>query len=571
MLRLLSGMFFSRILGGILVANVFSLAICNLFRVKVSNVAFIYPVILVAAIVLFFRARTKRFDRKLTTGMVAFTSVYCVIVCLLRLPYVLEWIPGNIVRVAWDDYARLAELISMTLSEQFPLKHPANQEYLFSFYYAALLPFAFLKLIVPLITLKDAIFLGNALYSVLFCFSLLEVSNLLLPSRRSVWVLVLLCTLFGGFDWIVSCMFRLNPLVYHHELWQFNKLTNGNAEVSSFLTGLFWTSHHFIAFYACVLAFVFMARSVLWSKTLKSILVGSLLISALHSSVFSAFPLVLFLGIERRIFLRRFCRWKVIPILGILLVAPLFIYMNRLPGQGFAASTFRFEFTGSFYFDKLFSFPIWLVIVPLVEFGAIPYIALTCVRDFSEKERWYFLAAGLFMVSTYVLAFSGANNYCMRGMFLPTFVFFFLFAKYVPHSRFVFFLNSKLLKPFGGWEQNRLLLIPVGVLLLSFGTVLELGWLFRESVFTNALTWRYLKGQRAAAQRFPVNYREPARDHGTKYRKPYLFERAGHSYYNAEKMIRIPIEYMSRQEKEMLRLPSKTHVKSPAPAAPNLP
>ena len=74
----------------------------------------------------------------------------------------------------------------------------------------------------------------------------------------------------------------------------------------------------------------------------------------------------------------------------------------------------------------------WFALVLAVEFCLIPVFVAACWRQFTKREAHYFAAATLFLVSTYFVSMTAGNNYSMRGMFLPSFVFFVLFAKYLP-------------------------------------------------------------------------------------------------------------------------------------------
>ena len=528
-------MFFSRLLGAVLVANILTMAFCNLTRIRTHSILFVYPVFLAVALLFIFQVSLKKVPFNITSGMILWVMFFICMLASIRIYYIVEWLCGNIVKaMVCDDYQRLCGLISMTLSEQFPLKHFANQDYLFSYYYAAMIPLMFAKFVFPLITLKSIIFLGNLSYYFLILFSLLEIANLFLRNKFSIWILVFLCTMFGGLDWIVDIIFGKNSLVAHHEWWSMN-FFKGNAQVSSYFTGLLWTSlSHFTAFIACILSFVFLKYFRFRSKTLKSLFVGLLLISATYSSVFVVIPAVLFCVIEFNLLRTRFFQTKIILPLAVVFFLPLFVLNNiELSNLHFTLATFRLPFSGNMLLDKILSFPIWIVLVPLAEFCLIPYFILFMLKKLALKERLYFYAAVIFFISTYLITDS-QHNYCMRGMFLPTFVFFILFAKYTPLSE-----NIKKLKV-GFLGVSAIFLIT---LFFSIGTLYELKYLAFTQLRNST---RVLPGALTAE-----GYRKIMHDPAILFYRPQKDETCPR-YYLIEKMIYIPLEKMSYLEQEQM-------------------
>jgi hypothetical protein len=109
----------------------------------------------------------------------------------------------------------------------------------------------------------------------------------------------------------------------------------------------------------------------------------------------------------------------------------------------------------------------------LVGLGLTPLSCLLLYTRFSPQERRLYIACLTFYLSTYVIGYSGFNNYSMRGLQLPAFVFFFLFAKYGVKmvTRRLFRYSFALLfclAAFGttldylyNWERASLLAIPV--------------------------------------------------------------------------------------------------------------
>jgi hypothetical protein len=552
--RLLNSMLFSRLLAAVMIANVLAMALCNLIQVKASHLGFIYPAVLLGCLPALLLANRKRTAMKITRPMVIWMLGMWVFLSLLRLPYSLEWLPGNQAFAQWDDNARLADLISMTLSDHYPLRHPLNQQYLFSYYYAALMPLAFLKLALPILTLKDTLFLGNAWYHFLTLFSLLEVINVLLPTRRSMWTMIYLCTVFGGLDWIADAVLKGNEWIAHHEWWQDCGLLHGNAQISSFFTGLMWTCHHFAAAYSCILAWVFVYHFQFpHNRYAKPWHVGLLLISGFHSSIFGVLPLALIAVAEHR-YIRKnlFIPGISLPLLSIFLV-PMSVYINRYLPTTLTMPTLEIHVFEQHLANKIISFPIWLTLVVGIELIFIPYILIFLYNKFTYKEKLFFIFSLIFLISTYFIAFPLANTYSMRGMFIPGFIFFLLFAKYAPSIPIVERITHNYRCAIVG---------SMIVILLSFGTFLEWMWCanmsYRSmSIVSNQTVDTVLENM------LRKNFKAIARDSSTKY-----YVRSGDDcspattmfphfrcyYYNAEKLLQIPLEEMEFWEKEFLSI-----------------
>jgi hypothetical protein len=545
----------SRILAAMLIANVLVMSLCNLFELKTISTVFIYPVIFLITLPALLSGKSKRTPMKITSNMIIWIFAMWMFLTLLRLPYSLEWIPGNQAFAQFDDNPRLADLISMTLSDNYPCKNPLNQNYLLSYYYAALIPLAFLKLAIPLLTLKDVLFLGNALYHFLILFSILEVSNLLLPSRRSIWTMIYLCTVFGGLDWLADILLQGNALVAHHENWQKCSLVHGNAQISSFFTGLMWAFSHFTAAYSCVLAFVFLYYFIFLNSHVKPLSIGLLLISGFHSSIFALLPMALIGIVEYRYVRRTLTNFKILLPLIVIFAIPLFLYTHRIIYAGPQVASFSISFTDKNFLDKALSFPIWFILISAIELSFIPIILISLQAKFTYKEKMYFFASLLFFISTFFIASAHGNNYSMRGMFIPTFVFFFLFAKYVP----VLPMVERLLH-----DSRAIVLATIMVALLALGTFLEIGWCAKMSYGTMSMVGNKLhnalpehiirKNYRAIARDSSIKHYEQSKDDCSCDKIPDL-PHFRCSYFNAEKFMHVSIDNMDYWEKEFLRLP----------------
>ena len=533
----LKALFFTRSLICVVVANFIALVVLNFFEMRSFALAFVYlPSFFIAWVLLkkiSFSDLTLEPDH-FSVG-IAFLALFFLTVP--RLLYFLEWIPGNLVFACFDDYARLAELISMTLSDHYPLKHPANSNYLLSFYYAGLYPMALVKFIIPGVTLKDSIVLGTFLYHFLFLMSLIEISHLVFDNKFAVRIFVFLCTLFGGFDWVVGQQCSGN----HFEWWQ-RCVFNGNTQISSFYTAMFWTPHHYVAFYAIVLAVILMGYAQTRRKLIQESLTLTVLASAFYCSPFSvmSFPFVAIA--DWKTIRERLLKSKMLPLVVFAMLVPLYIFLGKLPSQTFVWSTFRINMFGLFWPDKIISLPAYVLVVPLIEMAGIPLLLLFEIKRMSKKDKLYLLGAWLFFLSTYIVAYSNANNYCMRGMVLPCFLFYYLFAKY-----FSGLIADKLAK-----NRKSVVVFAVIIMMTLTGTLLE-----AQGKILNVWDQSSFKYRKTDIV-LPTMYREIARNSILKTYSPSEFDDQNSiSKYYAEKFIEpvVPVECMDLWEKEILRLP----------------
>jgi hypothetical protein len=379
-----------------------------------------------------------------------------------------------------DDYARVLEILAMTANEGYPLKSPTNNNYPFSFYYASLYPYAILKLLFNSLTIKSIIGWVSIFYYTLLLFSILEIAKGVLRSRIKIRFFLFFVTLFGGLDWAMSenvlrrfenfvapgnifSMSRLFSLSGHFEWWQQISF-NGNTQVSSFFTSLFWAPHHFISAYCALLAFFIMFYSwCSWSKSFKYFSVMALLSASFYSSPFAFLPVILFLTFHVKLIFRKFINPLALFVI-IISIPPLYIFLSKLPSETFILSTFHLKLFTSMLANKIASFPIYVTLVPLIELAGLPIFILFFWKILSKQEKVYTFLAWIYFLSTYVIAYSGSNNYSMRGMLVPSFVFFFIAAR---HSQVII---EPLSRTLGKYFSLSILAL---IIFLSIGTVEE--------------------------------------------------------------------------------------------------
>jgi hypothetical protein len=537
---------FSRFFTAVVIANFLTLALMNLLLLPVYMAVFVYALSLAASVHLVAQLRVRRGRPVLDKTSVWIALGALLLLTVPRLIYALQWLPATEVRVIGDDYAHLAELAAMTLSDAYPLRSPPSTDFLFSFYYASFYPPAVLFLALPFLTLKDALIAGNFFYHLLILFSLVEVAHLFFRRAGQIRWLVFLMTFFSGLDWIAKPL----QLTTTYEWWQKDYFA-ANTQISSFYTGMYWTIHHVVGFWAIVLCavwlfYAFTSHARAWQKALTIALLAA---GAFFCSPFVVLPLPFFAVLHWRIIWRHVVRtWMFVYAAGLGTI-PLFLFLHRQAESALEPSSFRVQVTGDFWLDKLISLPLFLILVPVVEFAAIPFMLLLVVRAMTRLDRWYFLMTVPFFLIIYLAAFSNTGNLSMRGMFLPTFVLFYLFAKYSP----------ALAAVMGGLRHNelrwaRLATISLFVLATSVGAfkmggaMLRIGWL-------NTTVPYQLAGV-SPPKELTYPYRDLIFDRSIKTYAPGDADRKGRAKYNVEKLMEgVPLADMSLWERELMRHP----------------
>jgi hypothetical protein len=545
--KALADLRFSRALVAVLLANLAALVILNALELKPFHLLFVYPGPLCLFWWFLHRARVRRAQAEIPGWAVAWALALFVFLTVPRLAYLLEWVPGGVVLAQFDDWGRLGELASMTLSDRYPLVHSANENYLYSHYYTPLYPMALVKMLVPALTLKDSIVIASTFYNFLLAMSLLEISSRLFSSRRSFVVFLFLCTLFGGFDWV----FYANQLFAHAEHWTREVFSPGVRQISSFFTALFWVVHHTTALYSVVLALLFARILSYRARAAKPLLLGLLLINAFYSSIFTTW-LVILLGFPELLWLfKRTWKTRVLPLLILVFCGPFFLYTNRVADRPLSFAPLHIHLLGQPVLDGLITCPAYLTLTSLIDLVGIPFLLLAFWRRFTRKERRYYAGSMLFFLSTYFFDSIGVNNYCMRGMFLPTFVFYYLFAKYSV------VVAGQWVERLPRWRPA----LAVLAVVLSIGTIKEWCWMTYQPLLYSNVYWRF-RGKEPPPYVTPYllpAYRELARDRTIRFYQPAAIDRHSNYKYNAGKLIRdLQPDEMNPSERELLRYPRKS-------------
>jgi hypothetical protein len=275
---------------------------------------------------------------------------------------------------------------------------------------------------------------------------------------------------------------------------------------------------------------------------------------AFYCSPFSVLALPFFAALHWRLIWRRIVRTWMFAYAAVLGTIPLFLFLHRQAESALEPSTFRLQVTGEFWLDKLISLPVWLLFVPLVEFAGIPFLLLLVVRRMTPLDRRYFAMTVPFFLLTYVVAFSNTGNFSMRGMFLPTFVLFYLFAKYSPALAARLGFREDPLpgrppsgKPLLQYAATALFVIATSVGAFKMGgAMLRIGWLNTSAPYR-------LSGE-PLPKELTYPYRDLVFDRSVTTYTPNDADRKGRAKYNVEKLMDgLPVADMSLWERELMR------------------
>ncbi|HLG19619.1 MAG TPA: hypothetical protein VI895_07355 [Bdellovibrionota bacterium] len=457
--RALKGFLFSKLLTGAALSSISCMAVLNGFHLQGGWLAVLFPLFFLGfAFLLAHGAEFETQEYKISDLHVKLALLFVALMILPRISYLLEWSTDGVVMALGDDYFRLAELISLSLSRTYPVRHYLNQDYLFSFYYCALLPFVFLKYIIPVMTLKDCIFFGNAAYTLLVTFSLMEISNSLFSSKRQISFFLFFCTFFYGLDWIFF------PLKWagHFEWWE-TEFFQWNAQISSFSTVFFWTIHHLVGAYLILVA-RHMALNVNFKRAeWKVLVVGLLCVASFYSSVFAFLPVILFLPPHVRSIWQAIRRGPLSTLACLVIAVSLVpLFLNKPSEITWVFGVNAAPLTSIPVLNLLLSITLRPILVPMIEFWGLPLLLFFYYRRMKKQERYYLIAAHVYLGMTYAGWLTGSNNVSMRGMLLPSLVFYFLAAKHMAETEWMTQLQNR-----------RRILWALIILLLSLGTIRE--------------------------------------------------------------------------------------------------
>lgn len=407
---------------GVCLASIVTMSAMNLLELPAALIPWLYFPALVLGIGLFHHGgpAVPAVSRREAT----LAAVVVGLLALPRLPYLFEPLIGHAVLAAcWDDWWHIQEFAALAYTDAYPARSTIDQAAYLSFYYAPWMTGVALFKLGLLATIKQAVFLTFALFGGFFAFGAVLVARLLFPQApRCRRALPLLVIGYGGFDVVYGLVLLARRLAgegtdLHAEWWA--PILGFNVEFSNFFTLALWTPHHFGAGLAVMAAtWLLLAPG---GGPARLALAGATYAFAVFASVFAvigAAPIVLWLIAVRRPALPRLLA---VAAIAALLCAPLaWLYLGK-HGVGF-------EIFGALsqqrQANKLLAAPAFRTVIAL-EFAPI-LLGLWLGPRLDPQRRGLLVVALGFILSTFVVAYSGSNNYAMRGAIVPVFTLLFL-------------------------------------------------------------------------------------------------------------------------------------------------
>ena len=367
---------------------------------------------------------TELLPQREAIWLVCGVLVMGVLYASVRFQYPLEPVLHRLALGIEDDASHTQELNSLIHSLHYPAQSSFTLSDYFSMYYAAwMLPVALYRaLSFAFVTFKTVLFLGNAIYAILFPLALSYIVFESAQSRRQIYWAIYLGGFWCGLDWL---MILTHPLV-PNAFWLMK--LGLHLDFAGYAQSTVITNHHLSSAVAMLLC------TYIWHRFrgAKCILfVSFLLCYAFYSSVFAflgGFPFVVYFWL--RSLRARAAEAIAVGVLSSFLIFPLFWLFLRKPGG------VSFELPEQH--PRLIQLPRMLggmdlhygfwsglllfAIVVSLQFAYFTYVMLLQRKNFSRNEGILAGIAILYIVSTYFVGFSHANNYCMRGYVVPAFV-----------------------------------------------------------------------------------------------------------------------------------------------------
>lgn len=399
-------------MAAVLGANVVTMSVANFFEVRTSAIALNYAAAFAACASLFIRSRVSfpSLSRRehllcVAAGLILF---------LPRMAYLFEGALGYAVNAACpDDWSHIQELASMVHSVRYPVRTTFDRDKLLGFYYAAWMPgaavFSAASLAGAITTVKVALGLTNLLYGLFFAYAAMYAAKILFAERRHQLALVIGLLLYGGFDFL-WWLARDYPVPTTGAEWWTMEF-GFFMQFSNFVTLALWVPHHLIAAVAIGLALFVLNGS---SRASAWVMAGLLFSSAVFSSAFvaiGAVPLVAWFFVRQRI-------KALITMTAVFVVvsAPLFwLYLGK--------EEVGFRMFGALNDERRANLVVAagvFSILLLLEFLPLLVAAAASLRNRTAPVT-IFAGALAYLLSTFAVAYSGFNNYAMRGAIVPIF------------------------------------------------------------------------------------------------------------------------------------------------------
>ena len=394
--------------GSTIGANVLSMALANFVELKTPHISWLFggAFLLVALLQLSGGITFPCLSKK----EILFGTCFGFVLFLPRLGYLLEgWIGYSVNPVCLDDLGHIQELAAIVHSDQFPPISTFDLSKYLSLYYAPWMLGAALYWTGLLLTVKQALAVTILIYHLFFSYFVVYASKALFAEKEMQRAFVILCVLYGGFDFLYW-LSGLSPVLTTDIEW-WAEAFGFHLQFSNFFTLTLWVPHHCIA----VLAILFGLYVIQISqKTTARVLAGMCFACGVFSSVFVAVGsllLVCWTFIRGR-------QLNAIPVslaTFVVCCAPLWwIYLGKDGSSGFEIFG---ALTGVWLDHKGTAFLAFLLVISL---ELIPIGGSALYSGARHRNRlWLIGPAAMYLLSTFLVAYTGANNYAMRGSIVP--------------------------------------------------------------------------------------------------------------------------------------------------------
>ena len=367
---------------------------------------------------------TELFPQREAAWLVAGVLVMGLLFASVRFQYPLEPVMHRLALGIEDDASHTQELNSLINSQHYPAQSSFTLSDYFSMYYAAwMLPVALYWLLhFSFVTFKTVLFLGNGIYAVLFPLALAYIVSEAAQSKRQVYWAIYLGGFWCGLEWLVMLA---NPLV-PYPFWLMK--LGLHLDFASYAQSTTITNHHLSSAVAMLLC------AYVWHRFRGAgcvLFVSLLLCYAFYSSVFAflgGFPFALYLWV--RSLRTRAGDAIAVSALSFLLIFPMLWMFLRKPGP--VAFEFPEQHPRLIQLPRLLGglhlhYGFWsglllFMAVIMLQFAYFTYVLVFKRQTLSRNEAVLAGLASLYIISTYFIGFSHANNYCLRGYVVPAFV-----------------------------------------------------------------------------------------------------------------------------------------------------